>query len=890
MVPVTQLTTETDAHRPPTLTPPGEVVHAADSADAAWWRDAVIYQVYPRSWADADGDGIGDLPGITARLPYLRDLGVDAVWLSPFYVSPMNDAGYDVADYRDVDPRFGSLDDADAMVATAHDLGLKVLVDLVPNHTSSEHAWFRAALAAGPGSPERERYIFRDGRGPNGEEPPNNWPSVFGGRGWTRVTEADGTPGPVVPAHLRRHPARPELEPPRGGAPSSTASCGSGATGASTASGSTSPTAWSSARGCPTGTARSGSTTRSTPTPGPPARAATPSSCTPPTARCSTTPPPAPRRCGTRTACTRSTAAGAGCSTSYGLPDRILCAEAWVHAGPPRWRATCAPTRCTRRSTSTSSTPTGTPRRCAPSSRRRCAPTTTSGRRPPGCCPTTTSCGTPPGSGSTSRCRAPTASAPPTPSRMPCSACAARAPPRRSCSRCPAAPTSTRARSSGCPSTRRCPTRSARTRPSTARTARSPAATAAGCRCRGSRGRRATASARVTQPWLPQPDAYADLAVDQQEGVAGSTLELYRTLLEHRRVHRARSRQPHLGRPVVRHGHRAAQHRRRRRAHPAGRGQPRRRPGGAAARRGARRLGPAHRRRCRAHRHHGVGPAAGGLTCVPATSPTSTGRPRWAWPTGAARRSGRTWGSRTPWRRSAGPSRWATATSRPTCTRPATARSWPSTTPCSTGCPTARGAIATLPYEAVSEARIGGTEPIPLLSDLFEQFPDTRINIDIKADDALDPTVREVLRHNATDRVCIGSFSERRLRAARAALGPEVATAAGQVGTALLRFTPASLSRMLHTPAPVLQLPALHRLRGRTVTLVTPGLVQPRARPGQARARVVPRLVARGRRRDAPAARPRRRRHRHRPHRRAARRAGRTWSSSRPARLTDRRE
>ena len=136
------------------------------------------------------------------------------------------------------------------------------------------------------------------------------------------------------------------------------------------------------------------------------------------------------------------------------------------------------------------------------------------------------------------------------------------------------------------------------------------------------------------------------------------------------------------------------------------------------------------------------------------------------------------------------------------------------------------GAIATLPYDAVCEARIGGTEPIPLLSDLFEQFPDTRINIDIKADDALGPTVREVLRHNAADRVCIGSFSERRLRAARAALGPGVATAAGQVGTALLRFTPASLSRMLHTPAPVLQLPALHRLRGRTITLVTPGLVR----------------------------------------------------------------
>jgi alpha-glucosidase len=180
---------------PTTVTDTGTVVHAPDSPDAPWWRDAVIYQIYPRSWADSDGDGIGDLPGITARLPYLRDLGVDAVWLSPFYVSPMNDAGYDVAAYRDVDPLFGSLEDADTMIATAHDLGLKVLVDLVPNHTSSEHRWFREALASPPGSPARNRYVFRDGTGPRGDRPPNNWPSVFGGHGWTRVTEADGRPG-----------------------------------------------------------------------------------------------------------------------------------------------------------------------------------------------------------------------------------------------------------------------------------------------------------------------------------------------------------------------------------------------------------------------------------------------------------------------------------------------------------------------------------------------------------------------------------------------------------------------------------------------------------------------------------------------------------------------
>ncbi|WP_431920290.1 glycoside hydrolase family 13 protein [Micromonospora wenchangensis] len=154
-----------------------------------WWRAAVVYQVYVRSFADSDGDGVGDLGGIRQRLPYLRDLGVDALWLTPFYTSPQVDAGYDVADYRDVDPLFGDLADFDAMITDAHALGLRIIVDLVPNHTSSAHPWFTAALAAGPGSPERERYLFADGRGVDGELPPNDWESIFGGPAWTRLPD-----------------------------------------------------------------------------------------------------------------------------------------------------------------------------------------------------------------------------------------------------------------------------------------------------------------------------------------------------------------------------------------------------------------------------------------------------------------------------------------------------------------------------------------------------------------------------------------------------------------------------------------------------------------------------------------------------------------------------
>ncbi len=159
-----------------------------------WWRSATIYQIYPRSFADSDGDGLGDLRGITARLPQLGNLHLDAIWLSPFYTSPQKDAGYDVADYCDVDPRFGTLDDFDALLAESHRLGMRVLIDLVPNHTSDQHEWFQAAVVAGPGSIERSHYLFRDGKGASGELPPNNWMSVFGGPAWERLTAPDGTP------------------------------------------------------------------------------------------------------------------------------------------------------------------------------------------------------------------------------------------------------------------------------------------------------------------------------------------------------------------------------------------------------------------------------------------------------------------------------------------------------------------------------------------------------------------------------------------------------------------------------------------------------------------------------------------------------------------------
>lgn len=165
---------------------PGFTLLHSPTIPQQWWQDAVIYQVYPRSFASSRG-AVGDIPGVTSRLGHLSDLGVDAVWLSPFYRSPQRDAGYDVEDYRDIDPMFGTMADVDALIARAHSLGLRVIFDIVPNHTSDRHEWFRQALAAGPGSPERERYWFRSS--------PNNWRSVFGGRAWTRVCDREDAPG-----------------------------------------------------------------------------------------------------------------------------------------------------------------------------------------------------------------------------------------------------------------------------------------------------------------------------------------------------------------------------------------------------------------------------------------------------------------------------------------------------------------------------------------------------------------------------------------------------------------------------------------------------------------------------------------------------------------------
>ncbi|BEK83855.1 alpha-amylase family glycosyl hydrolase [Bifidobacterium adolescentis] len=154
-----------------------------------WWKQAVVYQIYPRSFKDVNGDGLGDIAGVTEKMDYLKNLGIDAIWLSPFYPSDLADGGYDVIDYRNVDPRLGTMADFDAMAAAAHEAGIKVIVDIVPNHTSNKHKMFIEALAAGRGSAARDRYIFREGRGEHGELPPNDWQSLFGGPAWQQVDD-----------------------------------------------------------------------------------------------------------------------------------------------------------------------------------------------------------------------------------------------------------------------------------------------------------------------------------------------------------------------------------------------------------------------------------------------------------------------------------------------------------------------------------------------------------------------------------------------------------------------------------------------------------------------------------------------------------------------------
>jgi alpha-glucosidase len=175
-------------------------VHDLASAGPAapggpWWRSAAIYQLYVRSFADGNGDGIGDLAGVRGHLPYLAELGVDAIWFNPWYPSPMSDAGYDISDYRDIDPAFGTLADADALIREAHAHGIRIIIDIVPNHGSDQHPWFAEAHSDAPGSAARDRFWFRPGRGPGGDLPPNDWQSIFGGPAWTRITEPDGSPG-----------------------------------------------------------------------------------------------------------------------------------------------------------------------------------------------------------------------------------------------------------------------------------------------------------------------------------------------------------------------------------------------------------------------------------------------------------------------------------------------------------------------------------------------------------------------------------------------------------------------------------------------------------------------------------------------------------------------
>jgi alpha-glucosidase len=167
------------------------VTPTTPAADRDWWRSSVVYQVYPRAFADSTGSGVGDLAGIRSRIPYIASLGVDALWLSPFYPSALADGGYDVDDYRAVDERLGTMDDFDGIVTDAHAAGLRVIVDIVPNHSSNRHVWFEEALASPRGSAARARYVFRAGRGSESQLPPTEWTSLFGGSAWESVGDGD---------------------------------------------------------------------------------------------------------------------------------------------------------------------------------------------------------------------------------------------------------------------------------------------------------------------------------------------------------------------------------------------------------------------------------------------------------------------------------------------------------------------------------------------------------------------------------------------------------------------------------------------------------------------------------------------------------------------------
>lgn len=377
----------------------GQPTHAF--SDHEWWRSAVIYQVYVRSFADGDGDGTGDLAGVRSRLPYLAELGVDALWFNPWYRSPMKDGGYDVADYRAIDPAFGTLAEAEKLIDEARSLGIRTIIDIVPNHVSDQHPWFRAALAAGPGSPERDLFHFRPGRGAHGELPPNDWPSQFAGTTepvWTRLPDGDWylhlfTPNSPTSTGPTRRSAR--------------------STRTSSASGSTE---------------------------GSPVSASTPRPCSPRTRTSRTSPHTRSRtRSWTATNSTTSTAPGAPSPTPTAVSSSARSGSPTPSASP----AICAPTNSTPPSTSPSCPALGTPDGCAPPSTPHWPNTPRSALPPPGCCATTTS----PARSPATVARTPPSTSPPRPSAprpIRRSAPAGRGPPPCCPSRCPGRCTCTR--------------------------------------------------------------------------------------------------------------------------------------------------------------------------------------------------------------------------------------------------------------------------------------------------------------------------------------------------------------------------------------------------------------------------------------------------------------